>query len=118
MASPFSDRLWIVRRRALAFAAAFFVASGLCATLACYVNDPKEDPGPVVYLFPVAIAVILGTFPTLAYFLNRWIRQFQVEHCPSCGAFIWPTTIDAIQVAVLPRCQRCWKPLAEAADEN
>ena len=118
MTSSFGDRLWIVRKRVLAFAGVFFMAGTTVFLLGYLVSDAKADPGPVVYLFAPAIAFVLGTFPTLTYFLNRWIKQFEVTHCPTCGAFIWPTTIEAVQVAMLPRCPKCMKKLGDAAGEG
>jgi hypothetical protein len=118
MALTFRDRLWIVRKRVLAFEAVFFVAALTGALLAWHVSDAKSDPGPVVYLFPVVFAVVLGTFPTLTYFLNSWIKRFNVTHCPGCGTFIWPTTIQALQVAMIPRCPRCWKHLVEPTGDG
>jgi hypothetical protein len=118
MSRTFADRIRVVRKRVLAFAAVFFRAGAVGALLAWHVSDADADPGPVVYLFPVVFANVLGTFPTLAYFPNRWIRQFEVANCPACGAFLWPTTIHAVLVAVIPRCPRCWKRLAEPASEG
>jgi apolipoprotein N-acyltransferase len=74
----FGDRLWIVRKRVLAFEAVFFGAAAMGALLVWYVSDAKADPGPVVYLFPVVFAIIFGAFPALAYFLNKWIKRFEV----------------------------------------
>lgn len=118
MTPSFGGRLWIVRKRVLAFAAVFFTAGATVFLLAYLVSDAKSDPGPIVYLFAPAIALVLGTFPTLTYFLNRWIKQFEVTHCPSCGSFMWPTTIQAVQVAVFPRCPKCLKKLGHAAGEG
>jgi hypothetical protein len=113
MAAPFGDRLWIVRKRVLAFGAVFFAAAAAGVLVLWWVSDAKADPGPIVYLFPVSFALVLGTFPTLAYFLNRWIKRFEVTNCPACGTFIWPTTIQALQVAMVPRCSGCGKRLGE-----
>src|SRR3954465_1856619 len=117
MPLTFGDRLWIVRKRVLAFEAVFFGAAAVGVLLVWHVSDAKADPGPVVYLFPVVFGIVLGAFPTLAYFLNRWIKRFEVTNCPACGTFIWPTTIQAVQVAMIPRCPRCWKRLAGPASE-
>ena len=111
----FADKLLIVRRRILAFVGVF-LGGGIVGALVCwYISDANADPGPVVYLFPAAIVIVLGTFPALAYFLNRWINTFEVRNCPACGAFLWPTTIQATQIAIVPRCPQCWKPLSDDA---
>ncbi len=118
MSRPYSEKLWIVRKRVLWFLAVFFTAGGVGAILAWHVSDATEDPGPVVYLFAVVVAIILGTLPTLAYFLNKWITRFDVTSCPACGECIWPTTIQAIQISIIPRCPRCWKRLADPVSDN
>jgi len=118
MNSSFGDRLWIVRRRVLAFEAVFFGAAALFALVVWHVSDTKSDPGPVVYLLPASFALVLGTFPALAYFLNRWIERFEVTNCPECGHFLWPTTIQVLQVAMIPRCPCCWKKLIRPSDEG
>jgi hypothetical protein len=51
MALNFGDRLWIVRKRVLAFGAVFLGAGAVGGVLVWYVSDAKADPGPIVYLF-------------------------------------------------------------------
>jgi hypothetical protein len=109
----FADRLWQVRKRFLIGEAIFF-AGGAMGLAACWYASHREgDPGPVIYLFPVSFAIVLGTFPTLAYLGNRWIRQFDVATCPFCHNFLWPTTLHAVQLATLARCPRCWRRLSK-----
>ena len=47
MPLKFGDRLWIVRKRVLAFEAVFFGAAAVGALLVWYVSEAKADPGPV-----------------------------------------------------------------------
>jgi hypothetical protein len=111
MAKNFADRLWVVRKRILAFMIIFFAGIGLALLLLFCVTHWNADPGWLLIVFPPALAIALGTFPALAYFLNGWIRQFEVMNCPTCGTFLWPTQYQAMQIAVFPRCSKCWKPL-------
>jgi hypothetical protein len=109
--ADFGDRLWVVRQRILAFEATFFVAGAVGLAACWYASRIHGDPGAVIYLFPISFAIVLGTFPTLTYLLNRWIKQFDIARCASCNAFLWPNTLIAIQVANLGRCPRCWRRL-------
>jgi hypothetical protein len=118
MVKNFADRLWIVRKRVLAFAATFLLGSGLFFVLLFCVTNFNADPAWLLAVFPLGLIVVFGTFPTMAYFLNRWIAQFDVKTCPNCGAFLWPTQYQSIQVAVFSRCPRCWRPLVDAQAEE
>ena len=118
MPHSFGDNLWIVRKRVLAFTAVFFAAGGLLALLIFRVSDAKQDPGPIIYLFPVLFAVVLGAYPLLTYLLNRWIRRLHVADCPNCGNFLWLSEYNAIVIAVWPRCPRCGHRLSGPAGEG
>jgi hypothetical protein len=118
MPPAFGDRLWSVRSRVLAFCAVFLSAAALGALLVWYVSEAEADPGPVVYAFPVLFAILIGTFPVLAYYLTRWVNRFDVANCPTCDHFIWPTTIQAVQVALIPRCPHCLKRLGKVGNEE
>jgi apolipoprotein N-acyltransferase len=113
VASTFADSFRIIRKRVLAFVAVFFGAAMIGLGTCWYVSDAKSDPGPIVYLFPVSFAIIIGTFPALAYFLNRWVTAFDVRNCPACETFLWPTTLHATTVAIFGRCSRCWCRLVD-----
>jgi hypothetical protein len=107
----FGERLWSVRKRVLAFEGTFFGAAALGAAACWYASHIPGDPGPVIYLFPISFAIVMGAFPTLVYLLNRWIKEAHIERCPTCNAFLWPNELAAILVANLGRCPRCWHRL-------
>jgi hypothetical protein len=106
--ADFGERFWTVRKRILAFEVTFFVAAAVGLGACWYASHIPGDPGPVIYVFPISFAIVLGAFPTLTYLLNRWIKEFDIQRCPSCNEFLWPTTLHALQVADLGRCHRCW----------
>jgi hypothetical protein len=116
--ATFAERLWTIRKRVLAFEMAFFAGGGYIMLGIFCVTHWNADPAWIMAVFPPGLAILLGTFPLLAYLLNRWIRQFGVTSCPACGTFLWPTTIHALQIAAIPRCPHCWTslngPVAEA----
>ena len=118
MRGTFDHNLWVIRKRVLAFTAVFFAAGGALALLVFHVSDARQDPGPIVYLFPVLFAVVLGTYPLLTYLLNRWIRRLRVADCPRCGQFLWLSEYNAIVIALWPRCPRCGERLGSATGER
>ncbi len=96
----------------------FLLGSGLGFLGLFCVTHWNADPLWLMVVFPLLLAIVLGTRPVLAYSLERWIKRLEVTCCPACGEFLWRTEYHAMRIAVFPRCPRCCKPLVDSGGES